>query len=86
MENSDHMKQIEETSGIELIFENKSIVSEVDWKSKVGYFFPSRLDTSRRLDVDFGSLWYQVGSHWHTKVSPTSMRCLWAQLFERVIR
>ena len=33
MENSDHMKQIGATSGIDLIFENKSIMSEVNWKS-----------------------------------------------------
>jgi len=73
MEDSDHMNQIGETSGIELIFENKGIESEVDWKSKFG-FFPSQvvLDTSRRLEVDLGSLWYQVGSNWHTKVAPTS--------------
>jgi len=30
MENSDPMKQIEATSGIDLIFENKSIISEVN--------------------------------------------------------
>ena len=43
MENSDHMKQIGDTSEIELIFENKSIVSEVDWKPKVGCFLSSRV-------------------------------------------
>jgi len=32
MENSGHMKQISMTSGIELVFENKSMTSKVDWK------------------------------------------------------
>jgi len=78
MEHSDHMKQIRATLGIYLIFENKSIMSEVDWKPKVGCFLPRQvLDTSRRLQVDLGSLWYQVGLDWHTKVAPKS---IWDQL------
>jgi len=51
---------------------------EVDWKSKVGCLLPSRvkgvLVTSRRLEVDLGSVWYQVRSDWHTKVTPMSRR------------
>ena len=76
MENSDHMKQIGAISGIDLIFENKSIMSEVDWKSKVGCFLSSRFKcffyTSPRLQVDLGSLWYQEGSDWRTKVAPSA--------------
>src|SRR6218665_310590 len=55
-------------------------MSEVDLKSKVGYFLPKSpqvvLGTSRRLEVDFGSLLYQVGSDWQTKVIPRSIVCL----------
>src|SRR6218665_2865100 len=51
-------------------------MSEVDLKSKVGCFLPKSpqvvLGTSRRLEVDLGSLLYQVGSDWHTKVTPRS--------------
>jgi len=61
MENSDHMKQIGATSGIDLIFENKSIMSEVDWKLKVGCFFAKSsqvvLDTSH-----FGTKWGWIGT------------------------
>ena len=50
--------------------------SEVDLKSKVGCFLPKSpqvvLGTRRRLKVDLGSLLYQVGSDWHTKVAPRS--------------
>src|SRR6218665_4209244 len=53
-------------------------MSEVDLKSKVGCFLPKSpqvvLSTSRRLEVDLGSLLYQVGSDWHTKVAPRSTR------------
>jgi len=53
-------------------------MSEVDLKSKVGCFLPKSpqvvLGTSRRLEVDLGSLLYQVGSDWHTKVAPRSIR------------
>src|SRR6218665_96370 len=57
--------------------ENKQqTVSEVDLKSKVGCFLPKSpqviLGTSCRLEVDLGSLLYQVGSDWHTKVAPRS--------------
>ena len=49
---------------------------EVDLKSKVGWFFAKSnqvvLVPSRRLQVDLGSIWDQVGSDWHTKVTPTS--------------
>src|SRR6218665_1436337 len=51
-------------------------MSEVDLKSKVGCFLPKSphvvLGTSRRLEVDLGSLLYQVGSDWHSKVTPRS--------------
>src|SRR6218665_2906495 len=51
-------------------------MSEVDLKSKVGSFLPKLpqvvLGTSRRLEVDLGSLLNQVGSDWHTKVPPRS--------------
>src|SRR6218665_1853074 len=54
----------------------QSAMSEVDLKSKVGCFLPKSpqvvLGTSRRLEVDLGSLLYQVGSDWHTKVAPRS--------------
>ena len=48
MENSNrqHMNQIRETSGLELILENKGIESEVDWKSKVGWFL-TKVQSSR---------------------------------------
>jgi len=49
-------------------------MSEVDLKSKVGCFWLKSpqvvLCTSR--EVDLGSLLYQVGSDWHTKVGPRS--------------
>src|SRR6218665_1135866 len=52
----------------------QSAMSEVDLKSKVGCFLPKSpqvvLGTSRRLEGDLGSLLYQVGSDWHTKVTP----------------
>ena len=55
MENNDHIKKIGATSGIDLIFENKNIMSEVDWKPKVGWPFAKSsqvvLDTSRRLGI-----------------------------------
>jgi len=45
-------------------------------KSKVGCFLPKSpqvvLGSSRRLEVDLGSLVYQVGSDWNTKVTPRS--------------
>jgi len=45
-------------------------------KSKVGCFLSKSpqvvLGTSRRLEVDLGSLLYQVGSDWHSKVTPRS--------------
>ena len=82
------MKQIWETSGIELIFENKSIAPKSGLEIKNGrkctvsfrWLYPKRLflpsqvvlNTSRRREVDLGSLWYQVGSDWHTKVTPAS--------------
>src|SRR6218665_3516419 len=54
----------------------QSAMSEVDLKSKVGWFLPKSpqvvLGTSHRLKVDLGSLLYQVGSDWHTKVTPRS--------------
>ena len=54
----------------------QSAMYEVDLKSKVGCFLPKSpqvvLGTSRRLEVDLGSLLYQVGSDWHTKVAPRS--------------
>src|SRR6218665_3683075 len=54
----------------------QSAMSEVDLKSKVGCFLPKSpqvvLGTSRRLEFDFESLSYQVGSDWHTKVAPRS--------------
>ena len=54
----------------------ESAMSEVDLKSKVGCFLPKSpqviLGTSRRLEVDLGSLLYQVGTDWHTKVTPRS--------------
>ena len=56
----------------------QSAMSEVDLKSKVGCSLPKSpqvvLGTSRRLEVDLGSLLYQVGSDWHTKVAPRSTR------------
>jgi len=49
-------------------------------KSKVGCFLPKSpqvvLGTSRRLEVDLGSLLNQVGSDWHTKVIPRSRHML----------
>src|SRR6218665_322049 len=76
MENSDHVKQIGAALGIDLIFENKSIMSQVDWKSKVGCFSAKSSqvvwDTSHRLQADLGSLSYQEGSDWHTIVAPLS--------------
>jgi len=82
IEKSDHKKQIGETSGIELIFENKSIMSEVDWKSKV--FLPSRVKSFLIQVVDLKAIWGHfgtfgtvvpslVGSDWHTKITPTSI-------------
>ena len=59
-----------------MFFENRSIKLEIDGKSKVGIFAKSSqvvLDTSNRLEVDFGSLWYQVGSDWQTKAAHTSI-------------
>src|SRR6218665_842443 len=57
----------------------QSAMSEVDLKSKVGCFLLKSpqlvLGTSRRLEVDLGSLLYQVGSDWHIKVTPTS-KCI----------
>jgi len=54
----------------------QSAMSEVDLKSNVGCFFPKSpqvvLGASRRLEVDLGSLLYEVGSDWHTKVTPRS--------------
>src|SRR6218665_1310953 len=54
----------------------QSAMSEVDLKSKVGCFLLKSpqvvLGTSRRLEVDLGSLLYQVGSDWHIKVTPRS--------------
>ena len=55
-ENSDHLKQIGATSGIDLIFENKSIMSEVDGKSKVVCFLPSRVKSFRIQVFDFKSI------------------------------
>ena len=56
--------------------EDKQVSCEVDFKSKVGCFLPKSpkvvLGKSRRLEVDLGSLLYQVGSDWHTKVAPRS--------------
>ena len=56
----------------------QSAMSEVDLKSKVGFFLPKSpqvvLGTSRRLEVDLGPLFYQVGSDWCTKVAPRSTR------------
>jgi len=58
-------------------------MSEVDWKPKVDCFFAKSSqvvsDISRRLQVDLGSLWCQVGSDWHTKVAPTSSRKVYDQ-------
>jgi len=52
-------------------------MSQVDLKSKVGCFLPKSsqvvLGTSRRLEVDLGSVLYQVESDWHTKVA---RRCI----------
>jgi len=62
MENSDHMKQIEETSGIELIFENKSIVSEVDWKSKVCFFVPKSFGYKSLIWGHFGTKLGRIGT------------------------
>jgi len=46
----------------------QSAISEVDLKSKVGCFLPKSskvvLITSRRLEVDLGSVLYEVGSDW----------------------
>src|SRR6218665_3606783 len=70
MENSDHLKQIGEISGIELLLENKSIVLEVDSKSKVCCFLPSRVMSFCIIVVDLKSiwglapLWHQAGSDW----------------------
>ena len=54
----------------------QSAMPEVDLKSKVGCSLPKSpqvvLGTSRRLEVDLGSLLYQVESDWHTKVAPKS--------------
>ena len=53
-----------------------SFMPEVDWKSKVSCFFPKSsqvvLLKSGRLQVDLGSVWNQVGSDLHTKVTLTS--------------
>ena len=60
MENSDHVNQIRETSGIALVFENKGIVSEVDWKSKVGCLFVNSsqvvLNANRRFECKSSTL------------------------------
>ena len=61
MENSDPMNQIEETSGIELIFENKGVESEDDWKSKVCCFLPSRVKSFWTQVVDLTSIWGHFG-------------------------
>ena len=65
MQSSDHMKQIEATSGRgqDLIFENKSKHERNGLEiKKMGVVFAKSshvvLDTSRRLQVDLGSLWY----------------------------
>ena len=53
-------------------------MKEVELKCKVGCFLSKSpqvvLGTSRLLLADLGSLLYQVGSNWHTKVSPRSTR------------
>ena len=63
MENSDPMNQIGETSGIELIFENKGVESEVDWKSSL-LFLPSRVKSFWTQVVDLKSIWGQFGTKW----------------------
>src|SRR6218665_351001 len=54
----------------------QSAMSEVDLKSEVSCFLPKSsqvdLGTSHRLKVDLGSVFYQVWSDWHTKVTPRS--------------
>src|SRR6218665_3181864 len=56
--------------------DKQNAMSGVDLKSKVDCFLPKPpqvvLGTSRRLEVDLGSLLYQVGLNWHTKVTPRS--------------
>jgi len=37
-------------------------------------------DKSRRLEVELGSLGYQVWSDWHNKVAPTSKRICFVRL------
>ena len=66
-------------------------MSEVDFdlKSKVGCFLLKSpqivLGTSRRLEVDLGSVLYQVGSDWHTKVAPRSNHGYNQEKFESMI-
>ena len=60
------------TSGIGLVFKNKFMTQKSTGNQKSAVFCQVVLDTSRRLEVDLGSLWYEVGSVWHTKVTSTS--------------
>src|SRR6218665_4123087 len=78
MEHSDHMKQIRATLGIYLIFENKSIMSEVDWKPKVGCFLRSRVKSfciglqvvdCKLILGHFGTKWGRIGTpNWLPRV------------------
>jgi len=58
------MKQIGATSGIDSIFENKNIMSEVDWKPRVGWFLPSRVKSFWIQVVDFKSIRGHFSTKW----------------------